>query len=76
MIDRYKHQQLQIGSVSTQKISAWATKILPNGEIVGDLLSTMFVGTHLCFYTYVGSKYGIMCLLFFFSYLRGMLNDF
>nr|YP_009776219.1 RNA polymerase beta' subunit [Rubia cordifolia]YP_010288153.1 RNA polymerase beta' subunit [Rubia podantha]YP_010288237.1 RNA polymerase beta' subunit [Rubia yunnanensis]YP_010957979.1 RNA polymerase beta' subunit [Rubia alata]YP_010958063.1 RNA polymerase beta' subunit [Rubia ovatifolia]QJA26620.1 RNA polymerase beta' subunit [Rubia cordifolia]UKU08755.1 RNA polymerase beta' subunit [Rubia podantha]UKU08839.1 RNA polymerase beta' subunit [Rubia yunnanensis]WMZ97916.1 RNA polymerase beta len=37
MIDRYKHQQLQIGSVSPQQISAWATKILPNGEIVGEV---------------------------------------
>ncbi|KAH0652967.1 hypothetical protein KY289_030645 [Solanum tuberosum] len=36
MIDRYKHQQLRIGSVSPQQISAWATKILPNGEIVGE----------------------------------------
>nr|UWM16095.1 RNA polymerase beta' subunit [Arnebia fimbriata]UWM18331.1 RNA polymerase beta' subunit [Arnebia fimbriata] len=37
MIDRYKHQQLKIGSVSPQQISAWATKILPNGEIVGEV---------------------------------------
>nr|YP_010351226.1 RNA polymerase beta' subunit [Magnolia ovalis]YP_010367764.1 RNA polymerase beta' subunit [Magnolia vrieseana]QJU01084.1 RNA polymerase beta' subunit [Magnolia tsiampacca]QJU00740.1 RNA polymerase beta' subunit [Magnolia ovalis]UOK13568.1 RNA polymerase beta' subunit [Magnolia ovalis]UOU88807.1 RNA polymerase beta' subunit [Magnolia vrieseana] len=37
MIDRYKHQQLRIGSVSTQQISAWANKILPNGEIVGEV---------------------------------------
>nr|YP_010550708.1 RNA polymerase beta' subunit [Sonerila obliqua]UTM92853.1 RNA polymerase beta' subunit [Sonerila obliqua] len=37
MIDRYKHQQLRIESVSPQKISAWATKILPNGEIVGEV---------------------------------------
>nr|YP_010536726.1 RNA polymerase beta' subunit [Tetraena simplex]UYC29894.1 RNA polymerase beta' subunit [Tetraena simplex] len=37
MIDQYKHQQLRIGSVSSQKISAWATKILPNGEIVGEV---------------------------------------
>nr|UTM98925.1 RNA polymerase beta' subunit [Phyllagathis sp. 814] len=36
MIDRYKHQQLRIESVSPQKISAWANKILPNGEIVGE----------------------------------------
>nr|QXE41167.1 RNA polymerase beta' subunit [Olea guangxiensis]QXE41254.1 RNA polymerase beta' subunit [Olea hainanensis] len=33
MIDRYKHQQLRIGLVSPQQISAWATKILPNGEV-------------------------------------------
>ncbi|KAG9438606.1 hypothetical protein H6P81_021448 [Aristolochia fimbriata] len=37
MIDRYKHQQLRIGSVSPQQISTWATKILPNGEIVGEV---------------------------------------
>lgn len=37
MIDRYKHQQLRIGSVSPQQISAWATKILPNGVIVGEV---------------------------------------
>nr|QFK69443.1 RNA polymerase beta [Ixonanthes chinensis] len=37
MIDRYKHQQLRIGSVSPQQISAWAKKILPNGEIVGEV---------------------------------------
>nr|YP_010550281.1 RNA polymerase beta' subunit [Sonerila cantonensis]UTM92342.1 RNA polymerase beta' subunit [Sonerila cantonensis] len=37
MIDRYKHQQLRIESVSPQRISAWSTKILPNGEIVGEV---------------------------------------
>nr|YP_009457852.1 RNA polymerase beta' subunit [Durio zibethinus]AUN44867.1 RNA polymerase beta' subunit [Durio zibethinus]QOZ40015.1 RNA polymerase beta' subunit [Durio zibethinus]WPN86042.1 RNA polymerase beta' subunit [Durio zibethinus] len=37
MIDRYKHQQLRIGSVSPQQISAWANKILPNGETVGEV---------------------------------------
>nr|YP_010467828.1 RNA polymerase beta' subunit [Paronychia argentea]UVF30348.1 RNA polymerase beta' subunit [Paronychia argentea]UVF31187.1 RNA polymerase beta' subunit [Paronychia argentea] len=37
MIDQYKHQQLRIGSVSPKQISAWATKILPNGEIVGEV---------------------------------------
>nr|YP_009169871.1 RNA polymerase beta' subunit [Viscum album]ALD84682.1 RNA polymerase beta' subunit [Viscum album] len=37
MIDRYKYQQLQIGSVSPQKIIFWAKKILPNGEIVGEV---------------------------------------
>nr|YP_009309442.1 RNA polymerase beta' subunit [Paulownia coreana]YP_009309529.1 RNA polymerase beta' subunit [Paulownia tomentosa]YP_009707164.1 RNA polymerase beta' subunit [Paulownia taiwaniana]YP_009707251.1 RNA polymerase beta' subunit [Paulownia catalpifolia]YP_009707338.1 RNA polymerase beta' subunit [Paulownia elongata]YP_009707425.1 RNA polymerase beta' subunit [Paulownia fargesii]YP_009707512.1 RNA polymerase beta' subunit [Paulownia fortunei]YP_009707599.1 RNA polymerase beta' subunit [Paulownia len=37
MIDRYKYQQLRIGLVSPQQISAWATKILPNGEIVGEV---------------------------------------
>nr|YP_009319720.1 RNA polymerase beta' subunit [Salpinga maranonensis]APA18823.1 RNA polymerase beta' subunit [Salpinga maranonensis] len=37
MIDPYKHQQLRIESVSPQKISAWANKILPNGEIVGEV---------------------------------------
>ncbi|KAL2892574.1 DNA-directed RNA polymerase subunit beta' [Bienertia sinuspersici] len=38
MIDQYKHQQLRFGSVLPQKISAWATKILPNGEIVGEVI--------------------------------------
>nr|YP_009407251.1 RNA polymerase beta' subunit [Drosera regia]ASA46218.1 RNA polymerase beta' subunit [Drosera regia] len=37
MIDQYKHQQLRIGLVSPQQIRAWATKILPNGEIVGEV---------------------------------------
>nr|QXE46274.1 RNA polymerase beta' subunit [Ranunculus japonicus] len=37
MIDRYKHQQLQIGLVSPQQIITWAEKILPNGEIVGEV---------------------------------------
>nr|YP_010280434.1 RNA polymerase beta' subunit [Patrinia monandra]UKG23266.1 RNA polymerase beta' subunit [Patrinia monandra] len=37
MIDRYKHQQLRIGLVSPQQISTWASKILPNGEIVGEV---------------------------------------
>nr|QJI81213.1 RNA polymerase beta' subunit [Cratoxylum cochinchinense] len=37
MIDWYKHQQLRIGLVSPQQISAWAKKILPNGEIVGEV---------------------------------------
>nr|YP_010596174.1 RNA polymerase beta' subunit [Tanaecium pyramidatum]WAJ60392.1 RNA polymerase beta' subunit [Tanaecium pyramidatum] len=37
MIDQYKHQQLRIGLVSPQQIIAWATKILPNGEIVGEV---------------------------------------
>lgn len=37
MIDRYKHQQLRIGSVSPEQISAWAEKILPNGKIVGEV---------------------------------------
>nr|YP_010275884.1 RNA polymerase beta' subunit [Cananga odorata]ARU80556.1 RpoC1 [Cananga odorata]UKH49799.1 RNA polymerase beta' subunit [Cananga odorata] len=37
MIDRYKHQQLRIGLVSPQQISAWSKKILPNGEIVGEV---------------------------------------
>ncbi|TYH57680.1 hypothetical protein ES332_D08G106300v1 [Gossypium tomentosum] len=37
MIDRYKHQQLRIGSVSPQQISAWAKKILPNRETVGEV---------------------------------------
>nr|YP_009338075.1 RpoC1 [Campanula punctata]AMR74033.1 RpoC1 [Campanula punctata]QOL12344.1 RNA polymerase beta' subunit [Campanula takesimana] len=37
MIDRYKHQQLRIGLVSPQQISSWATKMLPNGELVGEV---------------------------------------
>nr|YP_009432379.1 RNA polymerase beta [Xanthorrhoea preissii]AEX94508.1 RNA polymerase beta [Xanthorrhoea preissii]ATB18634.1 RNA polymerase beta [Xanthorrhoea preissii] len=37
MIDRYKHQQLRIGLVSPQQIRVWANKILPNGEIVGEV---------------------------------------
>nr|YP_010253574.1 RNA polymerase beta' subunit [Phaseolus lunatus]QTZ17851.1 RNA polymerase beta' subunit [Phaseolus lunatus] len=37
MIDQYKHQQLRIGSVSPQQMSAWAKRILPNGEIVGEV---------------------------------------
>nr|BEV74808.1 RNA polymerase subunit beta' [Atalantia bilocularis] len=37
MIDRYKHQQLRIGSVSPHQIRAWANKILPNGEIIGEV---------------------------------------
>nr|YP_009572781.1 RNA polymerase beta [Melilotus albus]QBE89654.1 RNA polymerase beta [Melilotus albus] len=37
MIDQYKHQHLRIGSVSPDQISAWANKILPNGEIVGEV---------------------------------------
>nr|YP_009436037.1 RNA polymerase beta' subunit [Colensoa physaloides]ATG26214.1 RNA polymerase beta' subunit [Colensoa physaloides] len=37
MIDRYKHQQLRIGLVSPQQISIWANKILPNGELVGEV---------------------------------------
>ena len=37
MIDQYKHQQLQIGLVSPQQIKAWANKILPNGEVVGEV---------------------------------------
>nr|YP_010883896.1 RNA polymerase beta' subunit [Helleborus niger]WIW41483.1 RNA polymerase beta' subunit [Helleborus niger] len=37
MIERYKHQQLRIGLVSPQQIIAWAKKILPNGEMVGEV---------------------------------------
>nr|QKV48323.1 RNA polymerase beta' subunit [Tipularia szechuanica] len=37
MIDQYKHQQLRIGPASPQQIRAWAKKILPNGEIVGEV---------------------------------------
>nr|YP_010737163.1 RNA polymerase beta' subunit [Drosera capensis]WEQ03422.1 RNA polymerase beta' subunit [Drosera capensis] len=42
MIDQYKHQQLRIGLVSPQQIRAWATKILPNGEIVGEVTELSF----------------------------------
>nr|QJF73098.1 RNA polymerase beta' subunit [Iris loczyi] len=37
MIDQYKHQQLRIGPVSPHQMRAWANKILPNGEIVGEV---------------------------------------
>ena len=37
MVDWYKHQQLRIGFVSPQQIRAWAQKMLPNGEIVGEV---------------------------------------
>nr|YP_009340227.1 RNA polymerase beta' subunit [Lobelia polyphylla]APQ39710.1 RNA polymerase beta' subunit [Lobelia polyphylla] len=37
MIDQYKHQQLRIGLVSPQQISLWANKMLPNGELVGEV---------------------------------------
>jgi len=37
MIDQYKHKQLKIGLVSPQQIRAWAKKILPNGEVVGEV---------------------------------------
>nr|YP_009435048.1 RNA polymerase beta' subunit [Lobelia laxa]ATG25050.1 RNA polymerase beta' subunit [Lobelia laxa] len=37
MIDRYKHQQLRIGLVSPEQIRSWANKILPNGELVGEV---------------------------------------
>nr|YP_009129771.1 RNA polymerase beta' subunit [Vanilla planifolia]YP_009456224.1 RNA polymerase beta [Vanilla pompona]AID52205.1 RNA polymerase beta' subunit [Vanilla planifolia]AUJ22494.1 RNA polymerase beta [Vanilla pompona]QII90215.1 RNA polymerase beta' subunit [Vanilla planifolia] len=37
MIDQYKHQQLRIGLVSPQQIRAWVDRILPNGEIVGEV---------------------------------------
>nr|YP_009442502.1 RNA polymerase beta' subunit [Codonopsis minima]ATO90181.1 RNA polymerase beta' subunit [Codonopsis minima] len=37
MIDRYKHQQLRIGLVSPQQIRIWANKILPTGELIGEV---------------------------------------
>nr|UDZ61162.1 RNA polymerase beta subunit [Echinodorus cordifolius]UDZ61163.1 RNA polymerase beta subunit [Echinodorus paniculatus] len=37
MIERYKHQQLRIGPVSPEQIRSWANKILPNGEVVGEV---------------------------------------
>nr|YP_009239040.1 RNA polymerase beta [Monsonia emarginata]AKF43443.1 RNA polymerase beta' subunit [Monsonia emarginata]AML26864.1 RNA polymerase beta [Monsonia emarginata] len=42
MIDRSKHQQLRIGLVSPQQISAWANKTLPTGEIVGEVTKEFF----------------------------------
>jgi len=35
MIDQYKHKHL--GLVSPHQIKAWAIKILPNGEVVGEV---------------------------------------
>nr|UDZ61164.1 RNA polymerase beta subunit [Limnocharis flava] len=40
MIDRYKYQQLRIGPVSPEQIRSWADKILPNGEVVGEVKKT------------------------------------
>nr|UDZ61160.1 RNA polymerase beta subunit [Helanthium tenellum] len=37
MIDRQNHQLLRIGSVSPEQIRSWANKILPNGEVVGEV---------------------------------------
>lgn len=37
MIDQNKHQQLRIGLASPEQICAWSEKILPNGEIVGQV---------------------------------------
>lgn len=37
MIDQYKHKKLQIRLVSPEQIKGWASKILPNGEIVGEV---------------------------------------
>nr|ULQ68550.1 RNA polymerase beta' subunit [Xyris capensis] len=37
MMDHFKHQQVQIGLVSSQQIRAWAERILPNGEIIGEV---------------------------------------
>jgi DNA-directed RNA polymerase subunit beta' len=37
MIDQYKHKQLQIGLISPQQIKSRANKILPNGEVVGEV---------------------------------------
>jgi DNA-directed RNA polymerase subunit beta' len=37
MIEQSKQQQLRIGSVSPQQIRVWANKILPNGEVVGEV---------------------------------------
>ncbi|KAL5555001.1 hypothetical protein UlMin_037237 [Ulmus minor] len=61
MIDRYKHQQLRIGSVSPQQISAWAKKILPNGEIIGEV--TKPYTFH--YKTNKPEKDGLFCEIFF-----------
>nr|YP_009240195.1 RNA polymerase b'-subunit-1 [Sciadopitys verticillata]AMO00762.1 RNA polymerase b'-subunit-1 [Sciadopitys verticillata]BCK60783.1 RNA polymerase beta subunit-1 [Sciadopitys verticillata] len=37
MINQDKHQQFRIGLVSPKQIRAWAEKILPNGERVGEV---------------------------------------
>lgn len=37
MIYRYKHQQHRIRLVSLHQISAWTTKKISNGEIVGEI---------------------------------------
>nr|ATG24874.1 RNA polymerase beta' subunit [Lobelia heterophylla subsp. heterophylla] len=57
MIDRYKHQQLRIGLVSPEQIRIWATKILPNGELVGE------VTNHFSFHykTNKPQKNGLFC---------------
>ena len=57
IIDRYKHQQIWIGSVSPQQISAWANKILPNGEIVREV--TKPYTFH--YETNKPEKYGLFC---------------
>ncbi|KAL0532932.1 hypothetical protein IC582_031071 [Cucumis melo] len=57
MIDRYKHQQLRIGLVSPQQISAWANKTLPNGEIVGENFGPIKSGICACGnYRVIGDK--------------------
>jgi len=57
MIDRYKHQQLRIGSVSPEQISAWAKKILPNGEIIGEVTK----GSTFHYKTNKPEKDGLFC---------------
>nr|YP_010132551.1 RNA polymerase beta' subunit [Vicia cracca]QQD90326.1 RNA polymerase beta' subunit [Vicia cracca] len=57
MIDQYKHQHLRIGSVSPEQISAWAKKILPNGETVGEVTKPQT----LHFKTYKPEKDGLFC---------------
>nr|YP_010760670.1 RNA polymerase beta' subunit [Vaccinium floribundum]WEY34986.1 RNA polymerase beta' subunit [Vaccinium floribundum] len=57
MIDRYKHQQLRIGLVSPQQISAWANRILPNGEIVGEVKKP----STFHYKTYKPEKDGLFC---------------
>nr|YP_011034510.1 RNA polymerase beta' subunit [Goeppertia makoyana]WRI58214.1 RNA polymerase beta' subunit [Goeppertia makoyana] len=57
MIDRYKHEQLRIGLVSPQQIKAWANKILPNGEIVGEVTKPYT----FCYNTNKPEKDGLFC---------------
>nr|YP_009300107.1 RNA polymerase beta [Pelargonium transvaalense]AJC00022.1 RNA polymerase beta [Pelargonium transvaalense]AKF43456.1 RNA polymerase beta' subunit [Pelargonium transvaalense] len=61
MIDQYKHQQLRIGLVSPQQISAWANKTLPTGEIVGEVINGQTFSYDEDFETYKPDKGGLFC---------------